>query len=113
MTEEHHDQDQAEVEVEVEQEYVETEEHTVKGEGLLAKIKEIIHEGNVRRITIKNDEGHTLIEIPLTIGVVGALLLPVWAAIGTIAALAGRINQRVAIRREARRLVLTSRGKHE
>ncbi len=64
------------------------EELEVTGDAVIAKIKEIIHEGNVRRITIKNEEGKTLIEIPLTLGVVGALLLPVWAAIGAIAALA-------------------------
>ena len=68
------------------------EEFEVSGEDVLAKIKEIIAAGNVRRITIKNDEGKTLIEIPLTIGVVGALLLPVWAAIGAIAALAANLN---------------------
>jgi hypothetical protein len=64
-----------------------TEEHQVKGEGLVAKVKEIIHEGNVRRIIIRNDDGKDLIEIPLTIGVVGTMLLPAWAAIGAIAAL--------------------------
>ena len=69
-------------------EKVRKEEFQVKGEAVISKIKELIHEGNVRRITLKNDEGKTLIEIPLTIGVVGALLLPVWAAIGAIAALA-------------------------
>ena len=62
------------------------ERHQVRGDQLVSKIKEIIHEGNVRRITIKNEEGKTLIEIPLTFGVVGALLLPVWAGIGAIAA---------------------------
>jgi len=64
-----------------------TEEHKVQGDNLVGKIKELIHEGNVRRITIRNDEGKELVEIPLTIGVVGTLLLPAWAAIGAIAAL--------------------------
>jgi hypothetical protein len=64
-----------------------TEEFMVKGDEVVGKIKEIIHEGNVRRIVIKNEEGRSLIEIPLTIGVIGALLLPVWAAIGAVAAL--------------------------
>lgn len=68
------------------------EEFEVTGDAVIAKIKEVIHEGNVRRITIKNDEGKTLIEIPLTLGVVGALLLPVWAAIGAIAALAANLT---------------------
>jgi len=62
------------------------EEFEVKGEDLLAKIKELVREGNIRKIIIKNEEGKTLIQIPLTLGVVGALLLPVWAAIGAIAA---------------------------
>ena len=64
-----------------------TEEHKVRGENLVGKIKEIIHEGNVRRISIRDEDGKELIEIPLTIGVVGTLLLPAWAAIGAIAAL--------------------------
>lgn len=64
------------------------EEFQVTGEDVIAKIREIVHAGNVRRIIIKNEEGRTLIEIPLTVGVVGAVLLPVWAAIGAIAALA-------------------------
>ncbi len=63
------------------------EEHRVSGENLVKKIKEIIHEGNVRRLTIKNDEGRTLIVVPLSVGVVGAVLAPVWAAIGAVAAL--------------------------
>jgi hypothetical protein len=68
------------------------EEFSVNGEELVAKIKEILHEGNVRRIIIKNEKGEILIEIPLTIGVVGILLLPVWAAIGAIAALVARMT---------------------
>lgn len=64
-----------------------TETYEVEGDKLLTKIKEIVHEGNVRRIIIKNEEGKQLIEVPLTVGVVGAILLPVWAAIGVIAAI--------------------------
>jgi len=62
------------------------EEFQVKGEQLLAKVKELVHEGNIRRLIIANDDGKTLVEIPLTIGVVGALLLPMAAAVGAIAA---------------------------
>ena len=69
------------------EEEVRTEEYQVSGEGLVAKVKDLVHEGNIRRIIIKNEEGETLIEVPLTLGVVGAALLPVWAAIGAIAAL--------------------------
>jgi len=66
-----------------------TEEFRVTGEDVIAKVKELVREGNVRHIVIKNEEGRTLIEVPLTVGAVGAILLPVWAAIGTIAALVG------------------------
>jgi len=66
---------------------VRIEEYQVSGDALVAKVKELVHEGNIRRISIKNEEGKSLIEVPLTLGVVGALLLPVWAAIGAIAAL--------------------------
>lgn len=69
------------------EEEVRTEEYQVSGESLVAKAKELVHEGNIRRIIIKNEEGKALIEVPLTLGVVGAALLPVWAAIGAIAAL--------------------------
>lgn len=69
-----------------------TEEFKVKGEEVVARVKQLVHEGNIRRITLKNEKGETLIVIPLTIGVVGALLLPVWAAIGTIAALAANLT---------------------
>ncbi len=71
---------------------VRTEEFKVTGDAVISKIKELLHEGNVRRITIKNEQGQTLIEIPLTLGVVGAVLLPVWAAIGAIAALAANLT---------------------
>lgn len=63
-----------------------TEEFTIDGEQLIATVKELVHQGNIRRITIKNRDGRTLIEIPLTFGVVGALLLPTLAALGAIAA---------------------------
>ena len=67
-----------------------TETIEVSGDDLVAKIKEIVHEGNVRRIVIMNDEGEKVIEIPMTVGVVGALLLPALAAIGAVAALVAK-----------------------
>ncbi|MHC5211966.1 MAG: DUF4342 domain-containing protein [Planctomycetota bacterium] len=73
-----------------ESERIRTEEFEVNGDKLVHRLKEILHQGNIRRITLKNEDGKTLIEIPLTIGVVGAVLLPVWAAIGAIAALVAR-----------------------
>ena len=63
------------------------EEFKVNGEDLLRKVKELINEGNVRRIVIKNKDGKKLIELPLTIGVVGVVLVPVLAAVGALAAL--------------------------
>jgi hypothetical protein len=64
-----------------------TEEFKVAGEDLLKRVKELIAEGNVRRIIIRNKEGKTLVELPLTIGIVGIALAPVLAAVGAIAAL--------------------------
>ena len=72
----------------------------VKGEELIAKVKDLVREGNVRRIIIANEDGETLVEVPLTIGVVGAVLLPVWAAIGAIAAVATNCTIKVE-RKEA------------
>ncbi|MGV9001716.1 MAG: DUF4342 domain-containing protein [Candidatus Saccharimonadaceae bacterium] len=64
------------------------EEFKVSGEELMGKVKQLVHEGNVRRIIINNKEGKTLVEIPLTLGVVGIVLVPFFAAVGAIAALA-------------------------
>jgi hypothetical protein len=66
-----------------------TEEFHVNGEELLSKIKELVRQGNIRRVTIKDKDGKTLIEFPLTIGVVGLILAPTLAAVGAIAALIG------------------------
>ena len=65
-----------------------TEEFKVSGANLKAKLKEIVRKGNVRRIVIKNGRGETVLNVPLTAGIVGAALLPFWAAVGGIAALA-------------------------
>ena len=65
-----------------------TEQHRVKSEDLVTRAKELIHQGNIRRLIVKDAKDHTILEIPLTVGVVGAVLLPVWAALGAIAALA-------------------------
>ncbi|WIY02030.1 DUF4342 domain-containing protein [Amycolatopsis mongoliensis] len=59
-----------------------------RGQELVTRVKELIHQGNVRRIRVKNDEGHTVMEIPVTAGVVAAIAAPVVTAIGAIAALA-------------------------
>jgi len=64
-----------------------TEEFSVNGEELLARIKALIHEGNIRRIIIRDKQGRTFMEIPLTVGVAGVLLAPTLAAVGAVAAL--------------------------
>lgn len=68
-----------------------TEELKIEGGKVLDTIRDLIHQGNIRRITLKNEEGRTLIEIPLTLGLVGAALLPVFAAVGALAAVASRL----------------------
>ena len=76
-----------------------TDSFEINGEDLLKKVKQIIHEGNVRKITIETKEGKTLLVIPLTLGVVGAVLVPVLAAVGALAAL---VNQcKIKVEREA------------
>jgi hypothetical protein len=67
-----------------------TQEFQLNGDEVVAKVKELIHEGNIRRITIGNEDGRTMLEVPLTLGLIGAALLPVFAAIGAAAALATR-----------------------
>lgn len=64
-----------------------TEEFKVNGEDLLKKVKAVIAEGNARKITVKNKDGKSIVELPLTLGVVGAALAPILAAVGAIAAL--------------------------
>ncbi|MBK7031022.1 MAG: DUF4342 domain-containing protein [Bacteroidales bacterium] len=70
-----------------------------KREELLKKIRELLHEGNVTRIIIKDDQGKTFIEIPVTVGLIGAIIVPVLAAVGALAALAANFTIEV-IRKE-------------
>jgi hypothetical protein len=74
---------------------VSTEEIKAQGEQVAAKVKELIQQGNIRRISVKNEAGKTLLDIPLTLGVVGALLLPQLAAVGVVVALLG--NCRIVV----------------
>ena len=69
-----------------------TEEFRLSGGEILNKVKEIIHECNARRIILKDENGKTFLEIPLTVGVVGAVIVPTLAAIGAIAALASNLT---------------------
>jgi len=64
-----------------------TEEIRISGEMLVSTVKDLVHQGNIRRIAIVNRDGSHLMEIPLTFGVVGVLLLPTLAALGALAAL--------------------------
>jgi hypothetical protein len=67
-----------------------TEEHDVQGGQLKETLKRIMREGKVRRVIIRNPQGRTLLDLPLAAGVVGAALIPFWAAVGGVAALAAR-----------------------
>ncbi len=64
-----------------------SEEYTVTGSNLVDRVKELLHEGNVTRLMVKDEAGKTLLEIPATVGVVGVVLVPWLAALGVIAAL--------------------------
>ncbi len=87
---------------EVTTETVNTEEFQVKGDELVEKIKELLHEGNIRRVIVKNESGHTLIEIPLTVGVVGGVLsaafFPVLAALGAIGSVVAHLTLVIEMR---------------
>ena len=77
------------------------ESFKVNGESLLKKVKELIEEGNVRKITIHTKDGKELMSFPLTLGVVGAMFAPVLAAIGAVAALVGECTITVEREEEA------------
>jgi len=62
-------------------------EYKVSGEELLGKVKRLLHEGNIHRIIIKDDKGSVFMEIPVNVGIVGAALLPILAAVGALASL--------------------------
>ena len=77
------------------------EEFKVKGKELLAKVEELIKEGNARRIIIKNEKGQTYLEIPVTIGILGALCAPILAAVGALAGMAANFTVGVIKREDA------------
>ena len=72
-----------------------TEEFAVDGDMLISKIKELFHEGNIRRITILNEEGNVIVDLPMTLGLVGAVIAPQLAAVGAVAALVTKCTLRV------------------
>lgn len=67
-----------------------TEEFSVNADQVVEKVKELVNEGNVRRVIIKNEKGESVMEFPVTLGVVGAVLLPMFAALGAAVALMAR-----------------------
>jgi hypothetical protein len=77
----------------------ETRQLHVSGDQLADKVKAIVHAGNIRRITVTRVGGDTLLDVPLTLGLAGALLLPVWAAVGAVAALA--LDYTIAVEKNA------------
>ncbi len=68
------------------------EEFRVKGEEIVEKVKQLIHEGNVRRLIIKDEDGKVYLEIPVTFGVIGALIAPMLAAVGAMAAMVANLK---------------------
>ncbi len=76
------------------------EEFKIDGEHLVQKVKELVKQGNVRKITIKDKKGKEIITFPLTVGVVGALIAPVLAAVGAVAALIGECT--ISVERETK-----------
>ncbi len=76
-----------------------TQSTQVQGKDLAERVKELVHEGNVRRVVIKQEDGDTVAEFPLTVGVVGALVAPMLAAVGALGALLARGT--IEVEREA------------
>lgn len=76
-----------------------TEEYSVSSDNLIERVKELLHEGNVTRIIVKNEKGDVLLEIPATVGVIGLVLVPWVAALGAITALA--TNCRIVVEKRA------------
>ena len=83
-----------------------SETFSINGEHLLKKVKELIAEGNIRKITIKDKNGKELMTFPLTVGVVGAVFAPVLAAIGALAALVGECT--ITVEREEQNRALST-----
>jgi len=74
------------------------EEFTVSSDDLVEKVKGLIHEGNVTRLMVRGEKGETLLDMPVSVGLVGVLLAPLLAAVGVIAAIAARCT--IVVERE-------------
>jgi hypothetical protein len=68
------------------------EEFKVKSEEVISKVKELLHEGNVRKLIIKDEDGKVYLEIPVTFGVIGAMMAPWLAAVGAVAAMVANLK---------------------
>jgi hypothetical protein len=90
-----------------------TEEFRVKGEELVEKVKQFIHEGNVRRLIIKDEAGKVYLEIPVTFGVIGAILAPMLAAVGAVAALVADLKIEVVRTGDTEKKEETGEGNQE
>lgn len=77
------------------------EEFKIHGKDLVEKIRDLVHEGNIQRIIVKNETGHTFVEIPLTLAAVGVIAAPILAAVGAIAALVSNFTIVVERREES------------
>ena len=77
------------------------ESYRVKGTRVMEKLRELLREGNVRHVVVKTDRGKKLVEFPVTLGVAGVLLLPLWTAMGAIAAVVGNCSIEVERTEEA------------
>ncbi len=87
-------------------------EFNVKANKLVARAKELLHEGNARRIIIKNQDGVALLEVPLTIGVAASVLEPVWVALGALAALTAHYRLEVVHYEEAPKAAAAAPAPH-
>ncbi|OGF60013.1 MAG: hypothetical protein A2Y62_18445 [Candidatus Fischerbacteria bacterium RBG_13_37_8] len=92
IEEQEKNEEQAQQEEQPKEEKRHVEEFRLNGTEALNKIKELLHQANIRRIILKNEEGKILMEIPLSVGIVGAALLPVLAAVGALAALVAKLT---------------------
>jgi hypothetical protein len=84
------------------------EEIKVQGRNLKAKLEELLREGNIRRVVLRNAKGRTLIDLPLTAGLAGIVLLPLWAAVATVAAVAADFT--IAVERDPGKTVTKAEG---
>ena len=74
------------------------EEFKVAGKNVKAKLQELLREGNIRRVVLRNADGRTLVDMPLTAGLLGVALLPLWAAVATVAAVVADVT--IAVERD-------------